>query len=408
MSNLSPLPHQRSLTTLHDYIEDWEEKVAQLCDPTTHVCHNCVLDSHLWDSAADNADEAGCDFCGATTQVVRFIDLAVVVENVLGDFYVSAEESGAYHDDGEWNESVEDVQVILEDLLNGAVGNDVLAPLVTFMADRNAVSYGFVLQRDVWASLYDFDEGAWRYFVTQARDGKITTAAQIFLKELPADVLALFRRIEQIAQLAGLFKHTAPLLWRCRPGTRRDEYRSGVDLGSPPAECAGDSRLNAKGQSVFYGSTTLCGSVIEMVNHHGEDAELWAGQFTPSRQLYYLDVMEPPPLPSPFAPGAADTYDAISFLIRFAATIRQPNTGEPRHYLPTQVFVAFLLAAREDLRPDAIRYGSSVAPESENWVVFADHDHCDDLGTIGDIPADEIFLLLDQSTARFVAARECD
>lgn len=407
MSNPSPPPNQRPLPSFHDYIEGREEEVAQLNDSNTRVCQNCVIDSHLWDSVVDNADEADCDFCETATQVVSFEDLAVVVENVMGDLYFSAEESGAYHDDGEWSESVEDVQVILEDLLNGAVEGEVSAPLVTFIADRNAVSYGFVLQRDVWASLYDVDEGAWRYFMIQARDGNITTAAQNFLKELPADVLDLFRRIEQVAQLKGLFKHAAPPLWRCRQGTRRDEYRSGVDLGSPPAERAGDGRLNAKKQSVFYGSTTRRGAVIEMVNHHGEDVELWAGQFTPSRQLYHLGVMEPPLLTSPFAPDAADTSNAISFLIRFAETISQPKTGEPRHYLPTQIFVAFLLAGHEDLRPDAIRYGSSVEPELENWVVFADYDHCGDLGTINDLSADKLFMLLDRSTAHFVVAREC-
>ncbi len=406
MSNPTPPSSRLPLTTPHDVMEDCVDRVTQLNDPNTRVCQQCVTDTHLWASVAEDAENADCDFCGTTTQVVTFENLAVVVEGVLGDLYLSAEESGAYHDDGEWSETVEDVQVILDDLLNGAVENDVSAPLVAFIAERNAVDHGFVLQRDVWASLYDFHEGAWRHFMTQARDGNITTAAQNFLTVLPADVIDLFRRIVQVAELEGLFKHAAPLLWRCRPGTSEVEYKAGVDIGSPPAEWAGDGRLNAMKQSVFYGSTTLRGAVIEMVNHHGEDVELWAGQFTPSRRLYHLDVMEPPPLPSPFAPGAADTHDAILFLGRFAATIRQPKSGEPRHYLPTQIFVAFLLAAHEDLRPDAIRYGSSVDPKSENWVVFADHDHCGDLGTTYDLPADEVFMLLDQSTAQFVVARQ--
>lgn len=405
MSNLTPHSDKRPSKSPHDFIEDWDARVAQLNDPDTRVCQQCVTDIHLRAAVAEDAEDADCHFCGTTTQVFTFQELAIVVESVIAELYLTADESGAYHDGDGWSQTVEDVQVILEDLLDGAVDNDVSAPLVAFIAERNAIDYGFVLRRDVWGSLYDLDEGAWRNFMTQARDGDITTAAQNFLGELPPDVLMLFRRIERVALLEGLFKHMHPLLWRCRPGTANNGYTTGADIGSPPTKWAGDGRLNARHQSVFYGSKSLRGAVIEMVHHHGEDVELWGGLFTPSQQLYYLDVLELPQLPSPFAPGSADRHDAISFLIRFAETIRQPNRGEPGHYVPTQIFVAFLLAAPEELRPHAIRYGSSLDPASENWVVFADRDHCGDLGTTIDLPDDGVFMLLDQSTAQFVVAR---
>jgi len=110
--------------------------------------------------------------------------------------------------------------------------------------------------------------------------------------------------------------------------------------------------------------------------------------------------------PSPFAPGQADTFDAIKFLIRFAETLREPKPKElGRHYLPTQIFTAYLLATHETLRPDAIKYASSLDPQSENWVVNADNEHCADADSKGLSP-DDIYLLLDPNTVTFVSARD--
>lgn len=168
---------------------------------------------------------------------------------------------------------------------------------------------------------------------------------------------------------------------------------------------AADGRLNAQHQSVFYGSTSLRGAVIEVANHKGPQVDLWAGEFTPTKALYHLDVMEPPACPSPFAPGAADTFDAIKLLIRFAETLREPKPKElGRHYLPTQIFIAYLLAKHQTLRLDAIKYASSLDPQSENWVVYADNEHCADADSEGLSP-DEIYLLLDPNAVTIVSAR---
>jgi hypothetical protein len=252
----------------------------------------------------------------------------------------------------------------------------------------------------------------------RARNGQVKLAAHDLLKDLPEDVLDLFGRIEKYAQLEGLYRSETPVLWRGRPGKLDDSFRTGREIGSAPAIFAASGRLNARGQSVFYGATNLHGAVIEMANHHGPDVELWCGRFTPSRSLFHLDVMRVPESPSPFAPGAANTFDAISFLIRFAETLREPKPARQeheedddywvrldRHYLPTQVFTAFLLGTYEDLRPDAIKYGSSLDPSSENWVVFADHDHCTDVGDTT-LSEDNVCLFLDPQTVRFVAARD--
>ena len=404
-------PDTRPFRSPHDALEEWQLRVEMLNDPGTRVCRRCVPDPHLWAEAvagAHDAPESKCAFCGTAAVSVSYEDLAVVVERVIGELFVTVAESGAYHDDGEWSERVEDVADLAQELLDGAVDDDVLAPLGSFVADRNAVDHGFVRQRDVWASLYDLDEGEWRHFMARARSGDIAAGSESLFTDLRDDTLALFRRIEQTAELNGLFKQATPVLWRCRPAKPGVAYTTGADLGTAPAGRGFEGRLNAAGHSVFYGSTTLRGAVLE-ARQHGADGGLWAGRFAPSRPLYHLDVMEPPELPSVFAPGAADSHDAWAFLVRFARTLREPWHGDDKHYRPTQIFTAFLLARHEALRPDAVRYASSLDPMSENWAVFADHDHCVDADGLPASNAhadDEVLLLLDPSTAQLVAVAD--
>ncbi len=394
--------------SLHDHLEQWELRNELLSVSETRVCRACVTDPALWTRVSDAAADGVCTFCETATRCVRFEDLAVVVEEVLHEFYETLEESGAYRDEGEWSETVCSVETVVGlELLHDAVDELVHAPLVGYISGRDqGTDYGFVLRRDFEASLHDFEEGAWRNFMRDARDGRVKTgpAAEELLTHVRPEVLELLGRIERYAQSEGLFKFGPPALWRCRPGEIVNNYATGSAIGSAPSRYAADGRLNAANQSVFYGSTTLHGAVIEMVNHHGEDARLWAGHFAPTRALHHLDLMDLPGLPSPFAPGAADAYDAIRFLSRFAETLRERKPVVlGRHYLPTQIFTAYLLAGPEDLRPDAIRFASSLDPSSENWVVFVDHEHCADAGG-SNLQPDELYMLLDPTSVAFVFA----
>ena len=387
---------------MHDAIEEWESNVEALATETTLVCSRCITDTDLWTSV-EPAEEPGlCCFCGTQGNCVTFENLEPVIVEVIGEFYVSVEESGAFHDDGEWSEHVEDIQNIVNELLQDAVDSDVQAPLVRYVSSRNAVQYGFVRTRDLWASLYEFHEGDWHRFMEEARAGEPLKAATGLAAALNPTVRRLFAKITEVATLEDRFREAQPLLWRCRPGPLVADYCHAQELGTAPDGMASAGRLNAAGHSCFYGSTTKRGAVIESAKHGGADVELWAGRFTPSRGVFHLDVMEVPDAPSPFAPDAADTHDAIEFLARFAETIRQPNNPEDtQHYLPTQIFTAYLIASLDG--PEAIRFASSIDPTSENWVVFVDRDHCVD-SQAPDEP--ELYLVLGPETVEHLIAND--
>ncbi|MGE0170054.1 RES domain-containing protein [Nocardioides sp.] len=387
---------------MHDYLDEWEAKVYALSVAATHVCSKCVVDRELWRRVEADTTLGRCDFCGITSDSATFEDLTAGITEALYEFYVTADESGAYHEEGDWSERVEDVQEILIDWLGDAVDSPVVVPLTRFAAAANAVEYGFVRKADIWASLYDHDEAAWRAFMVEARSGDVGKAATDLLTRLNPRTVALLERVTQVAAAKGLFQVTRPSLWRCRAGGQDKNYHSAPDLGTAPAGRASAGRLNAAGHSCFYGSTTERGAILESTKHAGEAPEFWIGQFEPSRPIYHLDVFEVPDPPSPFAIGAADSHDALAFLRRFADSISQPNdTNDEGHYLPTQVFTAFLLAGIEP--PEAIRFASSIDSTSENWVVFVDHEHCTDRQSPEN---SELRLVLVQETARHVSTAE--
>lgn len=160
--------------------------------------------------------------------------------------------------------------------------------------------------------------------------------------------------------------------------------------------------MTAQGDPAFYGSTTLSCAAKEVVQARGEGVELCAGKFSPSRPLYYLDVFDLPTESSPFASNSRAELDALSFLRQFASSVSEPNDGELRHYVPTQVFVAFLRAKVEVFQPDAIRFASSLDTSSENWVVFVDHEHCLDAHR----PTDALYVVLDRGSVTCSVATE--
>lgn len=383
---------------------DWELRESELEDLATAgslVCSACVTDTALWDAVAVSAESATCSFCGQAGECVTFDDLEPVVVGAVSQFYETFEESGAYHEYGQPSEVTEDIRELVGELLSDAVTSDVWWSLRSYVAGRDSTPYGFVSRNALWATLYDFHEGDWRNFMNEARTGDPDDAAGM-MGQLKSEVWTLFAKISEVAFVQGMFKSVQPTLWRCRPGTLEEGYWAAQDIGTAPVGCANAGRLNMKGDSFFYGGTTKRGAIVESVKHCGPDAELWVGEFTASRKIYHLDLIEIPEEGSPFADDAADTRDALDFLRRFAETISQPNdTKDKQHYLPTQIFAAFLLAQPDG--PEAIRFASSLDPRSDNWVVFADRDHCVDEHAPD---SDELFLVLRPGSVEHMVASE--
>ena len=187
--------------------------------------------------------------------------------------------------------------------------------------------------------------------MSQARGLDASPGPANVLASLSDGDLALFEQIVRIAIEQGRFQSAAPSLWRFRPDPSGVGYVSGREIGTAPDGLAGPSRMTAQGHSAFYGSTTKRGAAIEVAKHCGQNVRLRGGRFSPSRSFYYLDVMEPPEPPSMFAPDAADTFDAITFLKRFAKSVSQPNDPSDISIFPKPRYSSSLSTPRTSSRP---------------------------------------------------------
>lgn len=157
--------------SLHDALEEWESNVQALAVASTFVCSRCITDSELWRAVTTPLEDAACSFCQRLGECVTFEGLESVIAEVVANSHVTVDESGAFHDEGEWSEDVNDIQDIVSELLQDAVDAPVQASLVRYAAERTAVPHGFVKRRDLWASLYEFHESDWLRFLEEARAG---------------------------------------------------------------------------------------------------------------------------------------------------------------------------------------------------------------------------------------------
>jgi hypothetical protein len=348
---------------------------------------SCILDAHLWTRVEADAVRTTCAFCEDENTCTTFDALAEVVESVVNDRYTTVSESGAYHDDGELSETVHGINDVLDELLDGAVERDVLPALSAYIAGRDETDYGWVKDADIWATVYDFTAGDWKNLSHQLKQSGGPKGSPKTV-DLPDKALKLLGEIREVAFRHNLFKSSTPKLWRCRDQIDGPFSLVARELGSPPT--GHSNRMTTKDQAAFYGSATLRCAVREAAQ--SGDIPFAAGKFTPSHELYHFDAFAIPIPPSPFAIDALDDTQALEFLRRFAETLSEPNyDNDPNHYIPTQVFVRFLLESPDDCRPEAIRFRSSLDSTGENWVVFVDRDHCVDRPQ----PGSDLYLVLD-------------
>lgn len=375
--------HPERVRNYHEAGEEEEARVQDLARPDARVCHACVLDAYLWEDIDDFPELGVCDYCGqSSSETVSLEAVAEVVFSTIGSFHSTLEESGAYSEDGEWNLPVRDIGEVAWPFLWDSVGTDLMAPLLRYIEDRDDTPYGWVDRADMWARRFDLERADWDRFAGTTRTS--TTTLDQYMSSIDPRVRKLMKTVFGIVRDSGLIKTGAPPpLWRCRPAETGTDFTTAAQLGTPPAGCGGPNRMTAAGDSVFYASTSQRGAVIEIAQgHQGKTLEVWAGQFTASRHVRYLDTFDIPQDPSPYAPDAVEKSDALAFLRQFAKSVSlpkpEPLPSEHSHYLPTQVFTAFLRGVPKSQRPEAIRYASSLDEMSENWVIFVGQDDCVD------------------------------
>ena len=148
--------------------------------------------------------------------------------------------------------------------------------------------------------------------------------------------------------------------------------RPDVHLGSPPASLASAGRMNARGISVFYGSTEATVAITEVRPPVG--SKVAVAKFNIIRPLRLLDLTALEKVQdggSIFDPSLKGRLERVAFLQSLGQRITKPvmPDDEVFDYLATQAIADFL-ATENDPLLDGIIFRSAQVKDGRNVVLF--------------------------------------
>jgi hypothetical protein len=148
--------------------------------------------------------------------------------------------------------------------------------------------------------------------------------------------------------------------------------RPDIHLGSPPARLANAGRMNARGISVFYGSTTAQTAIAEVRPPVGAKAAV--ARFSIIRPLRLLDLIALEHVQdggSIFDSTLKDRLERVAFLQSLGQRMTRPvmPDDEAFDYLATQAIADFLATENEPI-VDGIIFRSVQVKNGRNTVLF--------------------------------------
>lgn len=157
-----------------------------------------------------------------------------------------------------------------------------------------------------------------------------------------------------------------------------------ADLGSPPKDCARQSRMSPAGIPMFYGATAEKTAFEETYSADPEIPHVTFATFKTLRALRLLDLTTIPKVPSFFDTESAHVRMSLSFMHNFEADATQPIPNDHSvhyRYVPTQVVAEYFRSVFKmpDGGPiDGILFDSSKTPSGKCYTLFANCKHCTD------------------------------
>jgi HEPN superfamily RES-like protein/RES domain-containing protein len=336
------------------------------------VCMECFTDPSLKSVVEDAVESKVCTFCGRQSDEEIAAPLESIAEHVLDCLHQHYDEAAnclpfESAEGGYQGETFDADGVLydagLEDCI--ADGREALLAAISAAVDdgttwcerdpfelRQHQSWSFS-----WRHFCDFIKHERRFFFlgdtpdyAKHRDGDGLVG--------PASILQTI--VKQCLDL-GLVKSLpgGTRVYRARRQTKGRAFRSALDLGPPPADCAVKSnRMSAPGIAMAYLADDDATALLE-TGGYGRYA---VAEFELSREVTIVDLTCVPPAPSIFAQESR--RDALIFLRDFANDVSKPIAGDDRihvEYVPTQVITEYFRVAPE-LRKrgvQGLRYASA-------------------------------------------------
>jgi hypothetical protein len=189
---------------------------------------------------------------------------------------------------------------------------------------------------------------------------------------------------------------------RARQHLSSENYTNAKDLGVPPREKAGQSRMSAAGIPMFYGAKDENTAFVETFDSSAVASDsVTFGTFQTTRLLRVLDLTSIPEIPSIFDEVRYDERPPLIFLHHFQRDISKPIMRDGRvhyEYVPTQIVAEYFRHVYRDRRKhvDGIMFNSSQPGGGICYSIFATAEACTD----GPKKAKHMLLLRSHRTAR--------
>lgn len=356
------------------------------------ICAGCVSDDYLKaEIAASTTVNLACDYCATVGPSIDMWSLALRFDTVIEQFYEVSSETDAvvmYDRDPEGLQLVDILDQIIEPHIE-TIRSDLEELLKDIWYDRDSDQHQY--GEEPWfverAKCSDLLNTAWEQMEQSLKKQArfVNPAAARLLESVFGPVVddrtrsgtAVIVEVGPGCEISTLYRaRTFQTLAAMEAALRHPERH----IGPPPPGEGPAGRMNAKGVSVFYGSTEKQIAIPEVRPPVGSHAVI--GAFNVIRKLRLLDMRKlgdviPKPGGSVFDPATFELSSRCEFLKTLTGKLVMPVMPEQaeQEYLITQATADFL-STHPKLELDGILFPSAqqslAAPDAvgRNVILF--------------------------------------
>jgi hypothetical protein len=344
------------------------------------VCAACFSEAELSLYVEQNGETGDCNYCDRTeVTVLEMEDVVAHMEERLRTEYSTADDEGLIWDneedkyypesfdtfelfDREFGGAPADDRELQQDLASAFSDFEWCQKDAATLTRREGLSSG-------WRNFCDIIKHDTRYLFFR-REEQPDEGDREFVP--PAEMLSQLGELVQTFGLTRTLK-TGTILYRVRWDSAGTTYSSPADLGPPPAERAGQSRMSAAGIPMMYLATDIETALAETIDSSEGAASI--ATFRITEEIQVLEAVKIPGVPSILKDRSEYVRDNLKFLHEFRKDISRPidrDNAIHYEYTPTQVVTEYFrraFATKDKKQFYGIAFPSSRG-KGDNLVLF--------------------------------------
>jgi hypothetical protein len=317
------------------------------------VCGACFSEEELSLYVEQNGKTGECHYCEQTGRTVLAMeDVVARLEDRLRTEYSTADDEGLIWDqeDQKYFPEAFDTFELFDREFGGAPANvdelqqdliDAFSDFEWCQKDAAALTRHEGLSSG-WQNFCDIIKHDTRYLFFRS-EVRLDDGDRQFVP--PAEMLSQLGKLVEAFGLTRTLK-SGTILYRVRWDSAGRTYSSPTDLGPPPAERAGQSRMSAAGIPMVYLATDIETALAETRDSSEGAASI--ATFRIAEEIQVLEAVKIPGVPSILKDRSEYVRDNLKFLREFRKDISRPierDSAIHYEYTPTQVVTEYFRRA---------------------------------------------------------------